>query len=518
MPESADRDIAEDATKDMKARAFEALGHGLAVWDGDLGLVTFNTAFGHRFAGLIGGITHGISQDSLIAALETSGLLVQSEPAAEEPGAPPRLGPLDGLTMIFTDGQVLRGECRPMAGGGSVSLFVDISASWRTQRALEKARDTAAAADQSKSRFLRAANHDLRQPLASLKILIYSCLSATSEQERIEALHAMDVSASIMEDLLGALLNIGQLDAGKVEPRIQTFQVSTVLDRLRVQFAHLAREKGLDLRIMPSKAAIESDRALLERILSNFVGNAIRYTDVGRVLVGCRRFGKTLRIEVHDTGCGIAAEHQEAVFEEFFRVAGQQSGRHSLGLGLNIARRLADVLGHKITLRSTPKHGTMFALDVPLGDVWHSNVGEPEITERIGGEFTGLCCLVLEDDQNLRDALITLLQRWGIVVEVFDAFGDIPGAVATLEHKPDIVITDYRLRGGAKGTDIVHQLNDLLELPCPAIVVTADTSPDLIADIRRQGFPVLIKPVSPPGLRVIMHNVLFEPELVPELS
>ncbi len=510
--------LAEDATEAVKARAFDALGHGLAVWQGDLGLVTFNPAFARRFAGLAGGIAPGLSQHALIAAIETSGLLVHAEPPAEEPGAPPRLGPLDGLTLIFTDGQVLRGECRPLAGGGVVSVFVDISASWRTQRALEKARDTAAAADQSKSRFLRAANHDLRQPLASLKILIYSCLSATSEQERIEALHAMDVSASIMEDLLGALLNIGQLDAGKVEPRIQTFQVSTVLDRLRVQFAHLAREKGLDLHILPSKAAIQSDRALLERILSNFVGNAIRYTDVGRVLVGCRHFGKTLRIEVHDTGCGIAPEHQEAVFQEFFRVAGQQSGRHSLGLGLNIARRLADVLGHKITLRSTPRQGTMFALDVPLGDVWHSNVGEPEITERIGGEFTGLCCLVLEDDRNLRDALITLLQRWGIVVEVFDTFGDIPGAVATLAQKPDIVITDYRLRGGVKGTDIVHQINDLLELPCPAIVVTADTSPDLIAGIRRQGFPVLIKPVSPPGLRVIMHNVLFEPELVPELS
>ncbi|MDD3446722.1 MAG: ATP-binding protein [Zavarzinia sp.] len=518
MPAPPDLGVAEGTTEGIRARAFEALGHGLAVWDDELVLVTFNATFARRFAGLAGGFVPGASQYTLIAAIETSGLLVHSEAQVVEPGARARLGPLDGLTMIFTDGQVLRGECRRMAGGGIVSIFLDISESWRTQRALERARDAAAAADQSKSRFLRAANHDLRQPLASLKILIYSCLSATSEQERIEALHAMDVSASIMEDLLGALLNIGQLDAGKVEPRIQTFQVSTVLDRLRIQFAHLARETGLDLRILPSKAAIESDRALLERILSNFVGNAIRYTDIGRVLVGCRRFGKMLRIEVHDTGCGIAPEHQEAVFQEFFRVAGQQSGRHSLGLGLNIARRLADVLGHRITLRSTPDKGTMFALDVPLGDVWHSNVGEPEITEKIGGEFTGLCCLVLEDDQNLRDALITLLQRWGIVVQVFDSFGDVPGAVAALEQMPDIIITDYRLRGGAKGTDIVHQINDVLELPCPAIVVTADTSPELIAGIRGQGFPVLIKPVSPPGLRVIMHNVLFEPELVPELS
>ncbi|MFZ2871541.1 hybrid sensor histidine kinase/response regulator [Zavarzinia sp.] len=518
MPAAGDADAIGDGTQGSRARAFEALGHGLAVWSGDLKLVTFNAAFARRFAGLAGGLAPGLSQRALIEAIEGSSQLVHSVPPEADPGGPPRLGPLDGLTLIFTDSQVLRVECRAIAGGEVSSLFIDITEYWRIQRALERSRDTAAAADQSKSRFLRAANHDLRQPLASLKILIYSCLSATSEQERIEALHAMDVSASIMEDLLGALLNIGQLDAGKVAARIQTFQVATVLDRLRIQFAHLAREKGIDLRILPSKHAIESDRALLERVLSNFVGNAIRYTDIGRVLVGCRRHGKTLRIEVHDTGCGIAPAHREKIFEEFFRVGGQQSGRHSLGLGLNIARRLADVLGHRITLESTPGKGSMFALDVPLGDVWRSNVGEPEINEKIGGEFTGLCCLVLEDDHHLRDALMTLLRRWGINVEIFDAFDDIPAALKALERTPDIIITDYRLRGGVHGTEIVHQINDLLELPCPAIVVTADTSPDLIADIRRQGFPVMIKPVSPPGLRVIMHNVLFEPELVPELS
>lgn len=509
-------DLSEETVRTARARAFEAMGEALAVFTADTRLITWNAAFARRFAGLAA----GLRQKELLAAVDAAGLLVHSIVEAAPTDAEVRLPlcPLDGRILVFTDGQVLRGACWRMAGGEITCLLSDITESWRNQRALERARDAAAAADQSKSRFLRAANHDLRQPLASLKILIYSCLAAQTEQERAEALHAMDVSASIMEDLLGALLNIGQLDAGKVEARVQTFQVSTVLDRLRVQFAHQAREKGLDLRILPSRAAIESDRALLERVLSNFVGNAIRYTEVGRVLVGCRRHGQMLRVEVHDTGCGIAPEHREAIFEEFFRVGGQQAGKHSLGLGLNIARRLADVLGHHITLESAPGKGSMFALDVPLGNVWRSNVGEPEITEKIGGEFTGLCCLVMEDDRNLREALVTLLQRWGIRVETIETFEDMAGALAGFEQAPDIIITDFRLRGGVRGTDLVHQINDLLELPCPAIVVTADTSPDLISGIRAQGFPVMIKPVSPPGLRVIMHNVLFEPELVPEIA
>lgn len=499
----------------LRTQAFWSLGFGLAIWSGKGEIVDANPAFQRRFAFLPPpGRWRDLSQRAFLDALNASGMLVH----ALAPPAEGDLFPLAGRSLTFTDGQVLKVESWPMPQTGVVTLFGDISEAWLSQQALERARDRAAAADQSKSRFLRAANHDLRQPLASLKLLIYSCMAAETEKERAEALHAMDVSVSIMEDLLGALLNIGQLDAGKVLPRIQTFQLSTVLERLRIQFSHLAKEKGLDLRILPSRSAVESDRALLERILSNFIGNAINYTDVGRILVGCRRHGRFLRIEVHDTGRGIAPEHQEAIFEEFFRVPERQTTRHNLGLGLNISRRLAEVLGHRITVRSQLGKGSIFALDVPLGDVWHSSVGEAEISERVGGEFAGLSCVVVEDDMHLRDALTTLLKRWGMETYVLDAFNDIAVSIADLPRPPDIIITDFRLRGDLRGTEVVHRINDLLELPCPAVVITADTGPELIDEIRSQGFPVLIKPVSPPGLRVIMHNILFEPELVPELS
>lgn len=503
----------EGMQRDPAADAFAGLQLPLSYWSADLKLLAFNPAFNACFNCFKNGIPLGISRRDFIDAVERAGLLVQVETAAgeDEPDTAPKL--------YFSDGSIYQLQSWQGPDGNWTALCVDITVAQRNERALRKARDEATAADQSKSRFLRAANHDLRQPLAALKILIYSCIAASTEDERGQALHAMEVSVAIMEDLLGALLNIGQLDAGKIRPSIQTFQISTILDRLKVQFDYQAREKGLELRIVPSTAAVTSDRVLLERILSNFVSNAIRYTDVGRVLVGCRRVGGNLCIHVIDTGPGISPEFHDEIFEEFFRISKHQDKRrHSLGLGLNISRRLANILGNPITMKSAVDRGSDFSIEVPLGNIWHSTIGEPEINEQIGGEFAGLVCLFLEDDPHVRAALSGLLERWGIIVENLVDLNDIPESVAALERQPDIIVTDYRLNRELLGTEIVNEVNDLLEKPCPALVVTADTAPQLIESIRKQGYPVLIKPVGPPGLRVMMHNLLFEPEAIAELQ
>ena len=504
--ESADSPPQDRSPADI---ALNHLEQGLCVWSADGRLAYCNPAFANRL-GLTQQALSGLSMLELLERSKRHGALISSEIQAD--------AGLNGALLICGDGRALSASDSPLPDGGAISILVDVTEARRNLTSLAQARDKAAAADQSKSRFLRAANHDLRQPLASLKILVYSCLVAENDEDRQQALHAMDVSVSIMEDLLGALLNIGQLDAGKIEPSISTFQVSSILTRLEVQYAHQAREKGLELRIIPSKLAIVSDRVLLERILSNLVGNALRYTDVGRVLVGCRRHGRTLRIVVADTGIGIAPEHHEAIFDEFYRVSDAQShARHSLGLGLNIARRLSDILGHELGLTSKVGEGTAFFVDVPIGNIWHSSVGEPEINERIGGEFAGLCCLVLEDDKILREAFTALLQRWGMTVVNIDDFDNVAKAIRDLSCQPDIIITDYRLRGRIQGTDLVGAINDILEKPCPALVMTAETAPEVIDSIKAQGFPLLIKPVSPPSLRVLMHNLLFEPDLVTEI-
>jgi len=496
--------------------AIRHLEQGLCVWSADGRLAFSNPAFASSL-GLPQSELCGLSVPELLDHAERRGALISAETSLDAASAVDSATGLGGTLLICADGRALSASDSSLPNGGSISVLIDVTEARRNLTALAQARDKAAAADQSKSRFLRAANHDLRQPLASLKILVYSCLAADNEEDRNQALHAMDVSVSIMEDLLGALLNIGQLDAGKIEPSIATFQISAILSRLEVQYAHQAREKGLKLRIIPSKLAVVSDRVLLERILSNLVGNAIRYTEIGRVLVGCRRHGRMLRVIVADTGIGIAPEHHEAIFEEFYRVSDTQShARHSLGLGLNIARRLSDILGHDLNLSSKVGKGTVFYIDVPIGNVWHSGTGEPAISERIGGEFAGLCALVLEDDRILREAFTALLQRWGMSVVTIDDFDNVAEAVKALECQPDIILTDYRLRGRIQGTDLVGAINDILEKPCPALVMTAETAPEVIESIKAQGFPLLIKPVSPPALRILMHNLLFEPDLVTE--
>ncbi|EAQ23790.1 ATP-binding response regulator [Roseovarius sp. 217] len=490
--------------------ALRSIGHALAIWSVESRLVSCNPAYAALFE--LGPDLRqiGFENSAFFEDAKERGVLIGFSQSSDDICAPcPPNGPCTRL--LFSDGTVCLLEQWPLPQAGVVTMLRDVTNAERTQKALAKARDAAAEADQSKSRFLRAANHDLRQPLAALKILIYSCYDAEDAREREEALHAMDVSVSIMEDLLGALLNIGQLDAGKIRPNVQTFQISTVLERLRVQFAHQAHEAGLDLHILPSNVAVISDRVLLERIVSNFVSNALRYTPKGRVVVGCKRYGSRLRVMVIDTGVGIEEEYQEAIFQEFFRIDDSQiSSRHSLGLGLNISRRLAQILNHPIHVTSTLGKGTNFSIDLPIGNVLHSSIGEPEINESIGGQFAGLICLLLEDDANLREALTTLLVRWGIVVMQMDVFDDVASSVAALEHAPDIILTDYRLQGKIQGTDVTRDINALLHTSCPTIVMTADTSPELIQSIRDQGFPVMIKPISPPGLRVLMHNLLFE--------
>ncbi len=506
--------------KDTVIQGIDALGHGVAVWSPDGTLARCNLEFSRRFARQDPKELAGKRQEDFLRDLSQSPNLIFTQ--SREEWLRSELDACDSLQsseFLFSDGSICQLERWPMPAGGSVSFLRDITEVLRNERTLQRERDKSTESERVKSRFLRAANHDLRQPLASLKILIYNCIEAQSDEERAQLLHNMDVSVSIMEDLLGALLNIGQLDAGRVKPKVSTFQVSTLLDRLTIQFEHQALEKGLDFRVMPSKAALNSDRALLERIVSNFVSNAIRYTDSGRVLVGCRRRGKSMWIEVWDSGIGIPEQHRQEIFKEFFRLSAKQIDRkHSLGLGLNIAKRMADVLQHEISVESVPGRGSVFAIKVPIGNVWHSDIGEPEINERVGGEFSGLTVLVMEDDDILREALVSLLERWGMEVVVFADFDNIQPLIAALEREPDLIITDYRLKGTIQGTDLVIEINDTIEKPCPAIVVTADTNPNLIEDIRRLGFPVLIKPVSPPSLRVTMHNILYEPELVPELQ
>ncbi len=510
-----------NAEKDLVTTraALNVLGHGFAIWTAEGTLHYRNEPCAKLFDVAGVQLSGQVSLGQFLEAVVQSGLLLL--PIDEQDW-------IEQERLLFTrggasdyhciDGRIFRNERSQLPDGGIAMLIRDITDDRRNEASLEKARDEANQSDRTKSRFLRAANHDLRQPLATLKILIYNCMMTDDEEHRGDLLHAMDISVSIMEDLLGALLNIGQLDAGQVKPRVTTFQLSTLLERMDIEFSHQAKEKGLRFRVAPSRYAVVSDRALLERIVSNLVANAIRYTERGSILVGCRRKRGKVCLEIRDTGIGIKPEYREAIFEEFYQVERSRKHHNALGLGLSIAKRIADILGHHLDVRSRMDEGSIFSIELPEGDILQSDIGEPEINEKIGGEFSGLSILVLEDDEILRNALTELLERWGIIVRAFNALDDLTSHLLESEFRPDLIITDYRLHGGLKGDEIVRSIRATLNLAAPAIVVTADTDPKLIESIRKDGFPVLIKPVSPPRLRVMMHNILYEPELVRELQ
>ncbi len=512
MGEASGSERPEAAREAAVADALEAIESGLAVWDREQRLVHCNRAFKLLYTSIEEQLKPGLAFARFARlAAEANDRSLGEGPESWSAALAAAFAQGSVTEQLLADGRTLEIRHSPTASGG-VTLVNEVTLAKRGERALRRAKEFAEAANNAKSRFLRAANHDLRQPLATLKILIYSCMDEESEEHRRDLLHAMDISVGIMEDLLGALLQIGQLDAGKIVPRVSTFQISQVFERLGVQFAHLAQDKGLRFRVFSPAVPVVTDKALLERILSNFVANAIRYTEVGGILIGCRRRAGKLRIEVWDSGRGIAPEQAQRIFEEFYQIDDGKRTKRGLGLGLNIAQRLAALLGHEITLRSEPGRGSVFSITLPIGDVWNSKVGDSEISEMLGGEFVGLPLLLIEDDEVLRRATKELLERWGIAVE---AVGSEDEALERLAEgfEPKFAIADYSLRG-KHGTDVLRKLRADDGQPLPSLIVTADTDPALIARIRQEGFPVLIKPVSPPRLRILMHALLYEPDSV----
>ncbi|MGD9713755.1 MAG: hybrid sensor histidine kinase/response regulator [Thermomicrobiales bacterium] len=494
-------------------RGLDAARYGFAIWSPNRRLIYCNSSFADFYSAAAAILQPGITYRNFLMALTDSGEIIREpDPAQWLEHMQHDFGTPQTISHGFADGRSLE-IAQDVDPSGNVTMTVtDVTVVRRGERALRRAKEIAETADQTKSRFLRAANHDLRQPLATLKILIYNCINEDDAAHREDLLHAMDISVSIMEDLLDALLQIGQLDAGKILPRITTFQLSMVFSRLKVQFSHLAREKGLRLRFVDTGASITTDKALLERILSNLIANAIRYTDSGSVLVGCRRRGQFLAIEVRDTGQGIASEHLNRIFDEFYQIADTRKLKsRGLGLGLNIVMRLAELLKHRVGVSSRLSEGSCFTVEVPIGNVWQSQMGEPEINEMVGGEFAGKNALLIEDDAVLRQATKDLLERWGIIVHAVSGLEEANELIETTGYRPQIILSDYSLRG-QHGTAVVRQIRDLTGTNVPCIIITADTDPSLIEAIRAQSFPVLIKPVSPPRLRVLMHNILYEPD------
>jgi PAS domain S-box-containing protein len=408
--------------------------------------------------------------------------------------------------VAFEDGSSVRlfGNATPIRDGsgalrGAVATFVDISDRIRAEQALIEAKEAAEEANRAKSRFLAAASHDLRQPLQALHLymgLLGERLGSREEELQKSIQRCLRGLTRLLDDLL----DISKLDAGLIQAVPEPVELDELIDWVANDFRLQAAEKGLQLNVVRCPRATGlSDPTLLGRILSNIVANAVRYTDEGRILIGCRRRGDRYRIEVWDTGIGIPSDKIAEIFREFHQL--DNEGRNSergTGLGLAIVERLARLLQHKLFVRSWPARGSMFAIEIPVASRPPA-APEPARSEVASGA-RGLIA-VLEDETMVREALRIVLDGWGYEVAAAGTPEALRQEVRSLRRPPDLVIADYRLGSGLTGTEAIAALRAELGTPVPAIVLTGDTSPDRIREVAESGFHLLHKPLDIDKLR-----------------
>ena len=383
---------------------------------------------------------------------------------------------------------------------GVVITFADITENKLVATALENARHEAERANLAKSRFLAAASHDLRQPLQSLTLLQELLVQSVEGEKPKKLLGRFEQTLRAMSGMLNALLDINQIEAGAVQPNPVVFAVREVFARLRDEFGYMAQTRGLDLRVVASSAMVESDPRLLEQMIRNLLGNAVKYTPQGRILLGCRRRGNSLRIEVRDTGIGIAEEELQAIFEEFHQVDNVARERsRGLGLGLSIVQRLGRLLGAEVDVRSVPGKGSVFAVTVPLAAAAASPHGPPAlIAEAARAEDQHRCkILVVDDDPDVLDLLEQLLRSDGYLVRAAPDANAALQLVAGGAIRPEILLTDYNLPNGVNGLELIGRLRSMLNHHLPAIILTGDIATETIARIAAQDCIQLSKPVDP---------------------
>jgi signal transduction histidine kinase/CheY-like chemotaxis protein len=375
----------------------------------------------------------------------------------------------------------------------------------RARASAERARADAEAANRSKTQFFAAASHDLRQPLHALGLFAAALSERVKDPQVVPVVNSINASVDALDSLFDALLDLSKIDAGAVQPNISDFALAPMLERLRIDFAPEAQERGLLLRVRPTALHLRSDALLVERILRNLIGNALRYTPSGRVLVAARRRGCGVVLEVRDTGRGIAPREHERIFEEFYQSGTpERNSRKGLGLGLSIVRRLAQLLDAPVTLRSAPGCGSCFAVTLPHGraPIGARSAVVPATAAAPG--FASACIAVVEDEADVLEGLCLLLESWGARVIAAASSDALQERLAAEPHAPDLVIADYLLRGGSSGVEAIRAVRDRYRVQVAAIVVTASTLPAHLDDAKSIGAHVLLKPVMPAKLRALI--------------
>ncbi|MGU5815525.1 hybrid sensor histidine kinase/response regulator [Aeromonas hydrophila] len=515
--------------------AIEHMGQGISVVDRELKLVAWNRRYIELFHYPPDLIQVGRPIEEIIRYNAEQGLC---GPGDVEAHVARRVAFMQRGSQHISarerpDGRVIEMQGNPMPAGGFVMTFTDITPFRDAERVLREANEHLEArvaerthelselnrqlllvnqqverANHSKSRFLAAVSHDLTQPLNAAKLFTSSLLEMlppADEPARI-ARH-IDDALGATEDLITDLLDISRLEAGKFKAKKLDFALRDVFDNLKAEFGVLAQAGGIQFSVVESGVAVYSDVRLLRRVLQNFLTNAFRYNPGGRVLLGCRRLGDKVRIEVWDNGPGIPADKQEAIFDEFSRLDHSRTAREQgLGLGLAIARGIALVLGHNLTLRSWPGAGSVFAITLNLATrpVATTQVAAP--TQR-DSQLEGIRVLCIDNESDILIAMHSLLGRWGCEVVCAQSLAQAEDLIAG-GFLPQLVLSDYHLDDGKTGLQALHMLRLAHGNDIGGIIISADRKSELQAQIREHGYGYISKPVKPLKLRALMNSIL----------
>ncbi|MFW5661215.1 MAG: hybrid sensor histidine kinase/response regulator, partial [Oceanicaulis sp.] len=366
---------------------------------------------------------------------------------------------------------------------------------------LEQARAAAEAATQSKTRFLAAASHDLLQPLSAARLFAGALEAELDDAGARTTARRIERAIEHADTLLRALLDISRLDAGGVTPRPTVFSLGELITETAAQFAPAAEAKGLALKVMPCRLAVLSDRGLMTSVVQNLISNAVRYTERGTVLVGARRSGKEVRLQVIDTGPGVPEDRRKAIFKEFERGAMAGNEDRGLGLGLAVVERICTSLGHRLTLTSTVGQGSNFEVRLPRA---RSRPGAPKPVRRRAASLDGLKVLCLDDEPEVVAAMTALLSRWGC-----EARGALSRteALSAFQTPPDAVLVDYRLGGGDTGPAAYEALCETWGVRPPGLVITAERGAEAGAAAEAAGLERIAKPAPPAVLRASLASL-----------
>ena len=521
--------------RDLLQHAIDHAQQGITVLDRDLRLLTWNHAFIDLYGFPPELIRIGVGMEEIIR--------VNAERGTYGPGNVDDLvamrlhsvmhdaGPV--RVKLYPNGRWISVRSNRLPGGGLVNTYTDVTdivaqeqererenetleqrvqerteELTRLNEELTRAKRLADEANASKTRFLAAASHDILQPLNAARLYATSLAERTTDPEERSLADNVDASLDAVEEILTTLLDISRLDTGALRPRWTTVKLDDLFRQVAREFGPIAEAKGVELRIVQTSLSTRSDRQLLRRLVQNLVSNAVKYTPAGKVLLGVRRHGSQIRIEIWDTGIGIPASQQKTIFREFRRLSAGAKAARGLGLGLSIVERIAKTLGAEITLRSQPDRGSMFAVRLPLSLTDGAVAPEAQAAPR-GPQIAPLqrmLVLAIDNEPAVLDGMRTLLSGWGCEVATATSIEEARRQVLALHETPEIVIADYHL-DEEDGLGAIAAVREEIGFDLPAVLVTADRSPELRERAAEAEITVLNKPLKPAALRALLSRV-----------